>query len=84
MMRASAKWIFLSLIAACVLLLPPVIAQEAKGPGRPKRPAKQERYDAAVPAPTLASVRYGEHERLIVILRHVAVRVFHLAAFLDK
>ena len=35
-------------------------------PARKPKAAKQERYDASVPKPTLAGVRYGDHERHIL------------------
>ena len=35
-------------------------------PARKPKAAKQERYDASVPKPTLVGVRYGDHERHIL------------------
>ena len=56
----------LSLIAALMLLEPLAFAAEAKRPRAAKGAAKQERYDAVVPEPTLANVPYGEHERQVL------------------
>ena len=62
----KTRWtIFLS----CLLVLSvslPATAQNAARKGKTRPASKPARYDPAVPKPTLAEVRYGDHERHVL------------------
>lgn len=62
----KTKWtIFLGSLLLLFLSLP-ATAQNAARKGKTRPAAKPARYDAAVPKPTLAEVRYGDHERHVL------------------
>lgn len=60
-------WRLLSATLVVTTCISTLSAQNTqKSQSKRKQSAKQERYDASVPEPTVASVRYGDHERHIL------------------
>lgn len=65
---SASRWVICPIAVAFLLITTCTSTVQAqKSPQtQKKKPGRQERYDAAVPKPTVSEIRYGDHERHVL------------------